>query len=92
MITKKHNEDFKSSTEFCICENDYVDNDVKIRDHCHITVKYRGSAHRYCNISLKLNYKIPVVFYNLKNYDSYLILKELGKFNPQINVIPNGLE
>ena len=44
-MTKEHNEDFKSSTELWICEKHYVDDDVKIRDHCHITVIYRGSAH-----------------------------------------------
>ena len=73
-----------------ICDNDYVNNDVKVRDH--ITGKYRGSAHRDCNISLKLNHKISVVFYNLKNYDSHLIMQELGKFNLKINAIPNKYE
>ena len=43
------------------------------------------------NINVKLNYKIPVVFQKLKNYDSYLIMKELGKFNLKINLIPNEL-
>ena len=32
------------------------------------------------------------MFHNLKNYDSHLIMEELGKFNLQVNVIPNGLE
>ena len=54
---------------------------VKVRDHCHIIGKYRGSAYRDCNINAKLNHKIPVVFLNLKNYNSHLILQELGKFN-----------
>ena len=49
---------------------------------------YRGSAHRDCNINVELNHKIPVVFHNLKKYDSHLIMQEIGKFN----VIPNGLE
>ena len=39
-----------------------------------------------------MNHKIPVVFHNLKNYDSHLIMQELGKFNFKINVTPNGLE
>ena len=69
---------------------DYIDNDVKVRDHCHITGKYRGSVHRNCNINLKLDHKIPVVFHNLKNYGSHLIMQELGKFNLKTNVIPNG--
>ena len=42
------------------------DNNVKVRDHCHTTVKYRGYAHRDCNINLKSNHKIHVVFNNLK--------------------------
>ena len=91
-MTKEDNEDFKNSTKCWICDNDYVDNDVKVIDHCHISGKYRGSAHRDCYINLDLNHKIPVVFHNLKNYDSYLIMQELGKYNLKINVIPNGLE
>ena len=74
------------------CDNDYVDNDIKVRYHCHVTGKYRGSAHRDYNINLKLNHKIPIVYHNLKNYDSHLIMPEPGKFNFKINVIPNGLE
>ena len=52
-MTKEGNEDFKNSTKCWICENDYVDNDVKVTDHCQITGKYRGSAHRNRNINFK---------------------------------------
>ena len=69
-----------------------ADTSFKIRDHCHITGKCKGSAHRDCNINDKLDHKILVVFHNLKNYDSHLIMQELGKFSLKINVIPNGLE
>ena len=65
-MTKKNNEDFENSTECWICDNDSIDNDVKVQDYCYITRKYRGSAHRDCNINVKLNHKIPVVFHNLK--------------------------
>ena len=91
-MTKEDNENFKNYTKCWICDNEYADNDVKVRDHCHITGKYRGSAHRDCNINLKLNNEIPVVFHNLKNYYSHFIMQELGKFNLKINLIPNGLE
>ena len=92
VTTKKNNEDFENSTKCWICGNDYIDGDVKVSDHCHITKKYRGSAQRDCNVNIKLNHKISVVFHNLKNYDSHLIMQELGKFNLKINIIPNGLE
>ena len=65
-MIKEDNENFKNSTKCWICGNVYVDNDVTVRDHCHITGKYRGSARRDCNINLKLNKKVPIVFYKLK--------------------------
>ena len=64
----------------------------KLRDHCHITGKYRGAAHWSCNINLKVSKKIPVIFDNLKGYNSHLIIKEVSKFDVKVSVIPNGLE
>ena len=52
VMTKEGNEDFENSTKCLICDNDNVDRDVKVRDHCHITGKYRGSAHRDCNTNV----------------------------------------
>ena len=52
-----------------------------VRDHCHITGKYRGSAHRKCNLKLQISaekIKIPVIIHNLKGYDSHLIIDKLG--------------
>ena len=34
----------------------------------------------------------PLIFHNLKGYDSHLIFKGLSNFNVKISVIPNGLE
>ena len=66
--------------------------DNKVRDHCHITGKYRGAAHWSCNVNLKLTRKIPVIFHNLRGYDSHLIIKEISTFDVNVSVIPNGLE
>ena len=65
---------------------------MKVRDHCHITGKYRGASHLGCNINLKMSKKIPVIFHNLRGYDSHLIIKEVSKFDVKVSVIPNGLE
>ena len=91
-MTKEDNEDFKNSIKYLIYDDDHVDNDVKVGYNCHITGSYRDSAHINCDINVKLNHKIPVVFHNLENYDSHLMIQELGKFNLKINVTPNGLE
>ena len=94
MITKKDVEDFKNSTKCWICNNICTKSNVKVRDHCHITRKYRGSAHKDCNINVKLLQKIRIVFHlkimiliKLK-----IIMQELGKFDFKINIIRNGLE
>ena len=65
---------------------------LKVRDKCHITGKYRGFTHRNFNQNLKLNHKNPVLFHTWKNYDSHLIMQELGKFSLKMSVIRNGLE
>ena len=39
-----------------------------------------------------LNHKNSIVFHNLKNYDSQLIMQELDKSDFKINVIPIVLE
>ena len=59
---------FKLMDKCHICSEKYTDKDVCVRDHCHITGKFRGSAHQECNLKLRIkpeNLKIPVVFHNL---------------------------
>ena len=51
-----------------------------------------GSVNKDCNINLRLIKKIPVIFYNLKGYESHLVMQEIGKFYVKTDVIPNGLE
>ena len=83
---------FQQSNSCWICKKLINHDDEKVRDHCHVTGKFRGAAHWDCNINFQLTKKIPVIFHNLKGYDSHLIFSELNKFNVKINVIPNGLE
>ena len=39
LMSEEDNEDFETSTKCWISDNAYVDGDVKVRDHCHITKK-----------------------------------------------------
>ena len=41
---------------------------------------------------INLSKKIPVIFDNLRGYDSHLIIKEISKFDVKVSVIPTGLE
>ena len=108
-MTKEDEEKFQKANKCHICNKKYTDEDIKVRDHCHITGKYRGSAHQECNLQLRLNtekIKIPVIFHNLRGYDSHFIMQEIGaivkdyeytnkngqKCQMNINAIPNNME
>ena len=75
-----------------ICNKLFDVGDEKVRDHCHVTGKFRGTAHLSCNANCKLSKKVLEIFHNLRGYDSHLIIKEIGKFDVKVSVIPNGFE
>lgn len=50
-MTNKATINFQKAEKCHICIEKYTKKDIKVRDHCHITGKYRGSAHQYCNIN-----------------------------------------
>ena len=95
IISEKEQFDFENAKSCHICNKEYSNKSVPARDHCHVTGKYRGSAHTDCNLSYRLTNKIYVIFHNLRGYDSHLIMPEIRKFNKDIkdiNVIPNNME
>ena len=53
-------------------------NYLKVRDHCNFTGKYRGVAHRICNLKFNVPNEIPVVFHNGPNHDYHFIIKGLA--------------
>ena len=42
-MNEEENEDFENFTKCWTCDNVYVDGDVKVTDHWHITGRYIGS-------------------------------------------------
>ena len=108
-MTKENETDFQKAIKCHICDIKYTNKDIRVRDHCHITGKFRGSAHQDCNLKLKINpdnIKIPVIFHNLRGYDSHFIMQQIGKIAKEhtytnkkgekiemnINCIPNNME
>ena len=85
-------EDNYQNSEICwICTQKIIKD--KVRDHCHITGKLRGSAHKEYNSKLKIPRKLPIIFHNLEGYDGHIIFKELNNFdNIDIQVIPKSSE
>ena len=75
ILTKDDEQNFKNADNCYICNKKYLAKDICVIDHCHITGKYRGSAHQDCNINYRLTDKTPVIFYNLKGYASHFIMQ-----------------
>ena len=79
MLTKDDEQNFKNADKCYICNKKYSAKDTRVRNHCHITGKYRRSAHQDCNINYTLTGKIPVIFHNLRGYDSHFIMQTVGE-------------
>ena len=102
VMTKKDEQDFQNAKKCCICHRQYKPDEgenIPVRDHCHMTGKYRGSARKTCNLRLQISVekiKIAVVFHNLKGYDGHLIIEGMGdiiKREPlNIDVIASNAE
>ena len=93
MIFTSEDEKLFEETDQChICEKPIWGN--KVRDHDHLTGKFRGVAHNDCNLNYRVNGKIPVIFHGLKHFDAHVLLKEAGDSlkNMKIDVIPNNSE
>ena len=80
VMTEKEEYLFQESNNCWICKKLIDNEDEKVRDHCHITGKFRGAAHWDCNINFQLTKKFPVIFHNLNSYDSHLIPNSLEKY------------
>ena len=57
---------FQQSNTCWICKKLIDNDDEKVRDHRHITSKFRGAPHWDFNINFQLTKTIPVIFHNLK--------------------------
>ena len=82
IMTEDDEQHFKTMDGCHICGEKYTDKDVRVRDHCHITGKFRGSTHQECNLKLRIkpeDIKIPVIFHNLRGYDSHFIMQQIGE-------------
>lgn len=85
---------FDSAIQCYLCRREFEPGSPnrKVRDHDHITGKYRGAAHQKCNLHLRSTYKIPVFFHNFRGYDSHLIMTAIGKYKVEIGVIGQSME
>ena len=59
IMTAQHEEIYNNSPICWICNEEL--NADKVRDHCHVTGKFRGAAHNQCNLKLRIPKKFPII-------------------------------
>ena len=91
-MTRTDLDEFSQASVCHICEEDICGDDVKVKDHYHLTGEYRGAAHQECNLKYKEPSFIPAIFHNLSGYDAHLFIKKLGVSSGDINCIANTEE
>ncbi|XP_074655657.1 uncharacterized protein LOC141909170 [Tubulanus polymorphus] len=93
VTTREEQTSFEEAENCYVCDKPLYEDRVSDRDH--ITGDYRGPAHNECNLKLRLSAKytpMPVVFHNLRGYDSHLIMQAIGRTEGKITCIPNNME
>ena len=93
---------FQTATVCHICHKELGSD--KVAYHSHIPpYLFRGAAHTNCNLQYQFRqgkrspsskFYIPVVFHNLRGYDSHLMMESIGKMSKgkNLSVIPNHTE
>ena len=95
IVTEENEEDYRNDNICRFCEK-FIESD-KVRDHCHLTGKFRGPAHNKCNINVtqKQSNFIPFIFHNFSNYDCHMFFKKLidkKKDKVDFDIIPKRNE
>ena len=85
IMSEKEEHFLQQSNDCWICKKLIVNDEEKVRDHCHVTGKFREAAHWNWNMNFQLIKNVSAIFHNLRGYNSHLIFKELNKFYVKSN-------
>src|SRR5688572_27922348 len=84
---KKDKKLYYSDTVCHICEGELGDD--RVRDHCHLTGKYRGASHNSCNLRYRVPKFFPVLLHNMSRDDTRLFVHNLrGDDHENVNCRP----
>ena len=80
-LTPQQLQESRNATHCYLCKEEF--DDVRHKDHCHITGEYHGVACHKCNMEhLSLKYvPLPVFFHNFTGYDSKHVIKSFANMN-----------
>lgn len=65
----------------------------RVRDHCHLSGRFRGAAHQQCNVLYRLPKRLPIVIHNGAAYDWHFIVHALATHHSKkIQIIAQNAE
>ena len=98
LTDKKDQLEAKKNQKNCMfCGNPLLQKNFRdaVKDHCHITGRYRGAADNNCNLKLRINpktYQIPVVFQHLRGYDAHHLMQAMSQQQKDVKCVANNME
>ena len=88
-LTPEESNSYCNATHCYACEKPFDRYERRVRDHCHITGRYRGAAHPGCNLRYRDPHVIPVIFHNLTGYDAHFIINDVANAYPgRVDLLP----
>jgi len=87
-LTEDEEIKYQNEKKCHFCKIEFDEKDIKVRDHCHITGKFRGAAHQTCNLNVRTSLNVKIIFHNGSNYDFKFIIRKLYKISNDLKVIP----
>ncbi|XP_070529634.1 uncharacterized protein [Cardiocondyla obscurior] len=88
-LSNAQREEHENATVCHVCESPFAVDEKRVRDHCHMTGRYRGPAHSKCNLQYRDTRYIPVVFHNLSGYDAHFVIKEITTaYEGKVDLLP----
>ena len=100
LLADEENKSYKEQDPCDICEGKFCTdehdknykNRRKVKDHCHYTGKFRGTALSICNLRYKVPENIPIVIQNA-SYDTHFIINKLAEeFKGELNCIGENMK
>ena len=75
-----------------LCEKEFKPKDLNenpvVRDHCHLTGRFRGLAHNNCNLNTRKAHTsfVPILFHKFSGYDCHLLFEKLINMATKKNI------
>ena len=85
--TNKIPKNFESICWLCEKKFQPKENSI-VKDHCHLTGRFRGLAHSNCNLITRKAHTsfLPILFHNFSGYDCHLIFEKLINMATKKNI------